>query len=106
MSKQIKSYLKRVKSIPPNEFSAEMKEDLLIHITFYSHERLVHLLVLLCFAVMTIVMFVAAPWEIPYVFLRLALTGLLIPYIGHYYFLENSVQELYSIFDSATVNNE
>ena len=73
---------------------------LLKRIQFYQHERLIHLLVTLAFALFFLLsLFMALILKQLGI---LVLTGLflvlLVPYIKHYYFLENSVQELYTIY--------
>ena len=70
------------------------------HIGFFQHERLVHELVMILFAILTVggfLFFVAQP---DYLVLALDILffGLLIPYIKHYYGLENGVQKLYELY--------
>ena len=70
-------------------------------IQFFQHERFIHLIVTMLFAIVTVMVFIAvAVWEkiilIPLAVLSLAL---LIPYIRHYYFLENQTQKLYEDYD-------
>ena len=65
-------------------------EDLLIQISFFQHERLVHLIVTVIFALLTMLAIVGT-----LIFLLI----LLIPYIRHYYILENGVQKLYQYYD-------
>lgn len=70
------------------------------HIGFFQHERLVHELVMILFAVLTVggfLFFFAMP-EYPILALDVLFLGLLIPYIRHYYGLENGVQRLYSLY--------
>ena len=70
-------------------------------VEYMQHERLIHLLVTLAFAVflmLALIIMVAEPglWV-------LIMTGLililLIPYIFHYFHLENTVQSWYKIMD-------
>ena len=77
------------------------KAELLTQIGFFQHERLVHLIVTALFALLAIIVFVVAvtafsPWS---GLLLLLLLVLLIPYIRHYYILENGVQRLYEYYD-------
>ena len=70
------------------------------HICFFQHERLVHELVMILFALLTVggfLFFVALPDYLVLV-LDFLFLGLLIPYIRHYYGLENGVQKLYSLY--------
>lgn len=76
-------------------------EDLLIQIGFFQHERLVHLIVTITFALLTMLAILGTMIEPqPALFmLILLLIVLLIPYIRHYYILENGVQKLYRYYD-------
>lgn len=69
-------------------------------IGFYQHERLVHLIVTMTFAVMTVLSFfmLVLSGGLPALLLSLLFLCLTVPYVGHYYFLENSVQELYTLY--------
>jgi len=105
MKKQIQDYVKYIKGIltedRPGTDWKEVAVRHLIKIEFYQHERMVHLIVMALFAVMemlslTTLLITANLWALA---LMIMLLVLLVPYIGHYYFLENSVQELYLIYD-------
>ena len=76
-------------------------EDHLIQISFFQHERLIHLIVTVCFAMLDMIM-IAVSFFACALFpslLVILFTLLLIPYIFHYYFLENSVQKMYKQYD-------
>ncbi len=101
MTKQIKEYISYIENFlaanHTDEENAAERELLLRRIRFYQHERIVHLLVTLAFAVfflLALMMFLLKGGTGLLVLTALFLT-LLIPYIKHYYFLENSVQKLY-----------
>lgn len=82
------------------DYEALIKEHL-IQIEFFMHERLIHLIVTVLFALgtfMTIFAFLAFE-GIGLLILALLLIVLLIPYIGHYYLLENGVQKMYKQYD-------
>ncbi len=70
-------------------------------IEFFQHERFVHLIVTVLFAIGTIIMIIAAAVtaNIGFVALSVLLLCLLIPYISHYYFLENQVQYMYDDYN-------
>jgi len=76
-------------------------------IGFFQHERLIHLLVTLCVglaALAAALAIVLAPpggaWAAPWIAaLEFLLLALLVPYLRHYYVLENGVQDLYRISD-------
>lgn len=81
-----------------NSFVDEMN----IKIMHFQHERLIHLIVTVLFAlleVIGIVAMVVSPSLVMIILSALFLV-LLIPYVFHYYFLENSVQELYKLRDT------
>ncbi len=104
MKKEISAYMELVKKqLESGNITAEFIEKLLIRIQFYQHERLVHLIVTMTFAVMTVlsvVMLVTAGGT-GALLLTVLFLGLVIPYISHYYFLENSVQALYKLYYEA-----
>lgn len=76
-----------------------------IHLTkvsFYQHERLIHLLVTLSFALFafgSFVMLTIRP-DAALCLLFLLFMALLIPYIFHYYTLENGVQKMVRQYDA------
>ena len=72
----------------------ELERSHLIMIQFMQHERLVHFLVTILFALgffITLAIYLLGE--------LILILGLLIPYIAHYYFLENSVQKMYKLHD-------
>ena len=84
--------------------NCDMKQLLDYHrnkIAFFAHERLIHLLVMMLFAVCTVLTILAIViWQtLALIPLAALLLVLLVPYIKHYYFLENSVQLLYKYYD-------
>lgn len=79
----------------------ELKRELLIKIGFMQHERLIHFMVTILFAVlmfMSLICFFISGISGMLAAAALMLI-LLVPYIAHYYFLENGVQRLYSLYD-------
>lgn len=107
MGKRMRYYLtyyKRITqmSINENEIPRE-KEKLLVQIQFFQHERLIHLIVTVLFALLTVgsifITLVAGQYLPLLLALDLLFFSLLIPYIYHYYLLENGVQTLYSYYD-------
>ena len=79
----------------------ELLEEHLVQIRFFMHERLIHLLVTILFAVLTFATFLALyfSFSMGLMILCLALLVLLVPYILHYYLLENGVQKMYRQYD-------
>lgn len=84
-----------------NENWETVSGDYLTKISFYQHERLVHLIVTALFAVMETIVVAAAviAQSIGLIILAAAILILLVPYVAHYYFLENTVQKMYLIYD-------
>ena len=79
----------------------EVIEEHLVQISFFQHERLVHLIVTALVAVLFIICFgIAMIAEVYRMFIpAIMLFILLIPYISHYYLLENEVQKMYEQYD-------
>ena len=102
MKNEIKEYKELIlqQAKDPETDKKELAEKLLVRIGFYQHERLVHLLVMLFFAVFFLIslalMLTVGGWG-P-IALTILFLGLLVPYIKHYYFLENSVQKMYTYY--------
>ena len=68
---------------------------------FFQHERLIHLIVTVTFALMTLISMIASVTICMPLLLALSLLFLvlLVPYIFHYYTLENEVQKMYTQYD-------
>ena len=68
---------------------------------YFQHERFVHLFVMILFALVTVACFLIIVLTEKLIIVPLAVLclGLLIPYISHYYFLENKTQLLYKYYD-------
>lgn len=105
MEKRILSYRKYIDELlQTEEGNADWQRILaehLVQIGFFQHERLIHLIVTVTFALlemmsmcMTLVSF-----SLFLGLLTLLLLVLLIPYIRHYYILENEVQKMYEQYD-------
>lgn len=73
----------------------------MVQIGFFMHERLIHLIVTVLFALgtfLTIFTYLLVE-NMGLLFLALLLIVLLVPYIKHYYLLENGVQKMYKQYD-------
>lgn len=78
-----------------------LREEFLRKLEFFQHERLIHLIVTLMVVVAMFISFVLifiSDIE-GFAVLSLILLVLTAAYLGHYYFLENSVQKMYRIYD-------
>lgn len=76
--------------------------DLMVQIAFFQHERLIHLIVTVTFALLELLSFILLQIVpgIPSILLTILILILLIPYIRHYYLLENKVQQMYTYYDA------
>ena len=106
MKKRIIAYKDRIDACLSGEIKVEdgqkLLEEHLVQVSFFQHERLIHLLVTILFAAATIAVMlvevVTAYTPLLIVFALLLI--LLVPYIKHYYLLENKTQEMYEQYDA------
>jgi hypothetical protein len=103
MLKKLKDYENELLEIVAlgKPLSAEQLLSVRTHIGFFQHERLVHELVMILFALLTVggILFVVVMPEIPVMLLDVLFFALLVPYVKHYYGLENGVQRLYDVYE-------
>jgi hypothetical protein len=104
MKERILSYRKRIDELLNGENEVDwnsVMEEHLIQIGFFQHERFVHLIVTITFALleMLAVSVFLITEELNTIWLSVAFMVLLIPYISHYYLLENETQKMYIQYD-------
>lgn len=78
-----------------------LRAEHLVQVSFFQHERLIHLIVTVLFAlleVISLIMVMMSP-ELFTLLLTVTVLILLLPYIRHYYILENEVQKMYKQYD-------
>ena len=105
MKERILEYRKRIdKLLADNNEKTDWNkvlEEHLIQVGFFQHERLIHLIVTVLFAILVFIC--VGTYIISGAVYVLALVGillvLLIPYIMHYYLLENETQKMYVQYD-------
>ena len=104
MKNEIKEYKELIlqQANDPETDKKELAEKLLVRIGFYQHERLIHLIDTMSFGVFFLLSLILAFSNAYFLALSALLLILLVPYIAHYYFLENSTQELYKVYYSLT----
>lgn len=105
MKKRILSYRKRIDDLLENasvetDWNDVMQEHL-VQIGFFQHERLIHLIVTVTVAILT---FLSIAVTVIAGFVQMLavvfmLMVLLVPYIFHYFTLENEVQKMYVQYD-------
>ncbi len=95
--KQYNEYLDKVIAGKKVDKKEELLEEILIQIKFFQHERLVHLIVTFMTGLCAVLFlaFSVLLESIGMTLLFLITFCLFIPYIFHYYYLENGVQALY-----------
>lgn len=99
MKKYIQNYIKETEIKLKKEINKKDLEELKDKITFFSHERIVHMFIML-FCILILLIFVILTLQnIKFLLITVILMILNIFYIMHYYFLENSVQYLYKLYD-------
>ena len=103
MEKRILNYRKYIDELlqKDNLDWDEVIREHLIQVSFFQHERLIHLIVTVTFAILEIIVIglCVTAFSPGLGILALALLVLLIPYIRHYYILENEVQKMYAQYD-------
>ncbi len=105
MKRRILTYLQQIDELiqdPPEDTDWDRAiHNHLTQIQFFQHERLIHLIVTVLFALMTtsVVVGLVGTGSIWLTLLLIPLLILLFPYINHYYLLENGVQKMYAQYD-------
>ena len=102
MLKKLSKYEKTLQDLVAEgrPLTAEQLLSVRTRIGFFQHERLAHELVMILFALLSVggvFFFVAFP-EIPIFCLDVLFFALLVPYIKHYFGLENGVQRLHDLY--------
>lgn len=105
MGRYISDYIKYVNKILSDDNKdtdyEKLMKDFLLKISFFQHERLVHLIVTVMVAILLFI-------SIIYIFMTqmqimAILSGILLIlvfcYLGYYYFIENTVMEMYKTYD-------
>ncbi len=105
MANLYSEHVKRVDSFLDEEHSVneinEVMDEHMTKIGFFQHERWLHFCATMLFAVLDIVMLVVYFFTVDCfaALLVFLFTVLLVPYVFHYYFLENSLQRMYVQYD-------
>jgi len=102
MIKYLKEYIREIEKVLESEKKNEwgkVLENHWVQIGIFQHERLIHLLVTLTFGLGFLMMMGVTVLTLNYILILvdLLLLTLLIPYIFHYFKLENGVQKLYKL---------
>ena len=101
MKKYLYDYIKEIDDLlnSNKKISNDVIENHLIKISFFQHERLIHLLVTLFYTLVFIIFTVLCFIHYIFFIITLILFIFLICYVIHYFHLENGVQYLYKQYD-------
>ena len=109
MKIKLNEYIEELKTkIERKKIEKNLSEEVLTWIEFFQHERLVHLIVTFFTGIGAILFLLGALYfEMLGLLLLILITlCLLIPYIFHYYYLENGVQQLYDLYFEIKKNSD
>lgn len=107
MKKELNDYILKIDTaIKDKKITKDIIEEHLIKISFFQHERLIHLLVTLAFALFSIIFIALSLIDSIFAIVAIITFILLVFYIFHYFFLENKVQYLYKQYDLMKHNNK
>ena len=99
-----RSYIDNDMQTAGDEKTRRVLAEFEIKISYFQHERLIHLMVTLSFALFLLlsigsIFLFPSEFLISAILLTCIFFGLTIGYVFHYYFLENSVQKMYHMRD-------
>lgn len=109
MKIKLKDYINTLEEeIQKKDFEKNKTKEIYTWILFFQHERLIHLIVTFFTGIGTILFLLGALYfETIGLYLLFVITlCLFIPYIFHYYYLENGVQKLYDIYFEVKSNTK
>ena len=100
----VQKYIDSEMKESPKEKTLEVLSEFETKIAYFQHERLIHLMVTLAFAIFLLfeiycLFMLPATFIYAGILLVLIFFGLTVGYVIHYYFLENSVQKMYHMRD-------
>ena len=110
MKKRILSYRNRIDQLLLQNGEEidweEVLDEHLVQVAFFQHERLIHLIVTVTFAILEIISMAMLLYNFSWgmVGLVFLVMVLLVPYISHYYLLENETQKMYIQYDKILQN--
>ena len=100
MKKYITNYIEEIdKKIEDKQITKEDIENHLIKISFFQHERLIHLIVTVFYAVFMFLSIIVFLKEWLFVIITYLILIILLFYVKYYFFIENRTQYLYIQYD-------
>ena len=108
MKKYLYNYIEEIDILLNNNkrITDDIVKNHLTKISFFQHERLIHLLVTLFYAVIFIVFVALGFIHYTFFIVTLIIMVFLICYVIHYFHLENGVQYLYKQYDKMIRKNK
>lgn len=107
MKKYLYDYIKNIDEIiSSNNVTQDIIDEHLIKISFFQHERIIHLWVTITYAIIFFLSLICSTHYLIFSFVSVILVCFLIPYIRHYFKLENGVQYLYKQYDMMKLLNK
>ncbi len=102
MKNELASYIHQVEEwINQKNLSPEIMARIRTNIGFFQHERLIHLIVTMTFALLTVGSLAISFSTFYFLPLFILFLCLEVPYVFHYYKLENGVQKLQRLYRQA-----
>lgn len=107
MKKYLYDYIKEIDNLlnSNKKITEDVINNHLTKISFFQHERLIHLLVTLFYAMIFIIFTALCFVHYMFVIVTIILMVFLICYVIHYFHLENGVQYLYKQYDKMIQKN-
>lgn len=100
MKKYIINYIEEIdKKIENKQITKEDIENHLIKISFFQHERLIHLIVTVFYAIYMFLSIILFMKEWLFVIITYIILIILLFYVKYYFFIENRTQYLYIQYD-------
>lgn len=107
MKKYINNYIKNIEiKIDKGNYKQINIDELKYKISLFQHERLIHLIVTMFFSLFFLISLFLIMLSYYFAVVFVIFLSFEIFYIKHYFFLENSVQYLYTLYDKVMKNME
>ena len=101
MKKYLYDYINEIEGLITNKkINNDILNTHLIKISFFQHERLIHLIVTIFYAVLFLIFLSLGILNYLFLIIAFILLIFLLFYIVHYFRLENGVQYLYVLYDN------
>lgn len=100
MKTYIYKYIEKIeKELKKRNRQENLKEELITKINFFQHEREIHLIITLFYALMFLIFLVLISLSLLFIIPSFIIMIFLVCYIVHYFSLENGIQYLYKLYD-------